>query len=174
MPRWTRLAVLSAALLAGCGGSYTHATHWMRYGNAVDRYAIRYPQSWHRAASSLTPHLADPHEIFTVSTGPLPAGGRCANLPAAALAAMGPAGALVTIQERAHGTAARRPVEFQLSDGSISEAPSCVRGARFSARVFTFRDRGRNFFALIGLGHRASAHTRALALKILDSFRPAF
>jgi hypothetical protein len=77
-----------------------------------DDYHVSYPSNWHRASTSLTPNLSDPHEILTVGTGSLPVGGpRCAQVPVNALEAVGATGALVSIQERAPAppTAASRP-----------------------------------------------------------------
>ena len=173
--RKSTLALAAALAVGGCGGTYTRSTHWVIHRDAVNRFSIRYPDTWHPAAINLTPHLADPHEIFTVSTGPVPAGGGgCAQVPTAALRAMGPRGALVTIQERArsHGEP-RRPDRFALHAADRSEASGCVPHARFRSWILSFRDRGRAFDAVVALGNRVSAHTRRLALHVLDSFRPA-
>src|SRR5579863_10258555 len=79
---------------------------WTTFQNVRYHYHVTYPSNWHRASRSLTPHLSDPHEILTVGTGRLPVGGpRCAQVPVSALEAVGPTGALVSIQERSPATA---------------------------------------------------------------------
>jgi hypothetical protein len=105
---------------------------WVSFQSVRYHYRVSYPSTWHRATSSLTPHLSDPHEILTVGTGPLPVGGpRCAQVPVNALEAVGPAGALVSIQERARahvdGGFAPRPNRFQLRP---TPALEIARGCR--------------------------------------------
>src|SRR5258707_14302926 len=104
-----RLLALAVLVLATPG--------WVSFQTARYHYSVTYPSSWHRASRSLTPHLSDPHEILTVGTGRLPVGGpRCAQVPVSALEAVGPTGALVSIQERAPATAdggfPQRPARF--------------------------------------------------------------
>src|SRR4051812_28613168 len=115
------LALLAAAFASGGspGGR----------GDGI-RYTI--PAGWHAASTSLTPHLTNPHEVLTVGTGSLPVGGQCAQFPSAALAALGPADALVTVQERLgtfHGFPAR-PKRFSLGPPDTSEAQQCAGGNR--------------------------------------------
>jgi hypothetical protein len=167
------LALAAAAALAGCGGSYTPTTHWLVYHDVVDRFSVHYPQTWHRAPATLTPHLVEPREILTVGTGPLPAtGGSCAQVPTGALRALGARGVLVSIQEGPRHATARRPARFHLSDGYPAEAAQCVPGARFKAWRIPFRDAGHGFSALVALGPQAGARERTLALHVLDSFSP--
>jgi hypothetical protein len=153
------------------------APGWVSFHSERYRYTVTYPSTWHRATTSLTPHLSDPHEILTVGTGRLPPGGpRCAQVPVAALEAVGATGALVTVQERARtdadGGFPPRPKQFQLRPTPSLEIPDCLAPhARPRLTWIAFRDRGRHFYALVALGRRAASRTRAEATRVLDSLR---
>jgi hypothetical protein len=140
------------------------------------RYQVSYPSSWHRANRSLTPHLSDPHEILTVATGPLPVGGpRCAQVPVSALEAVGPTGALVSIQERAPATAdggfPPRPARFGFRAERLEISACLASRARPLIEMVPFSDRGRHFYALVAIGRAATRKTRDEALRVLDSLR---
>jgi hypothetical protein len=160
------LVVVAAALAAGAAPSGPSAS-----GDGI-RYAI--PAGWHAAARSLTPNLTNPHEVLSVGTGALPVGGRCAQFPSAALAALGPTDALVTVQERL-GSVVRfpkRPRRFALPRANTSEAAQCAGpGASFISYWFEFRDNDRGFHVLIALARAAPAARVHEALAVLDSLR---
>ncbi len=162
-----RFAALAVLVLATPG--------WVSFQSVRYHYRVSYPSTWHRATSSLTPHLSDPHEILTVGTGPLPVGGpRCAQVPVNALEAVGPAGALVSIQERAHVDSgfAPRPNRFQLRPTPALEIDACLAPRRRPRSYFIpFRDHGRGFYALVALGRTATSQTRDDARRVLDSLR---
>lgn len=66
-------------------------------GHAGHRLAA--PPGWQVAEERLTPNLNSPVELVTAGTGPMPiGGGDCAQIPEAALEALGPDDALVSIQ----------------------------------------------------------------------------
>jgi hypothetical protein len=153
------------------------APGWMSFHSVRYHYEVAYPSNWHRAGTSLTPYLSDPHEILTVGTGALPMGGpRCAQVPVNALEAVGAAGALVTIQERpaAHADSSfpPRPSRFGLRPSPALEIPACL-APRNRPRLYwiPFRDHRRYFYALVALGHTATTQTRNDALRVLDSLR---
>jgi hypothetical protein len=167
------LVLLVAALLASGAAGSDHASLSDRTGRGDGiRYTI--PPGWHAARASLTPHLTNPREVLTVGTGPLPAGGRCAQFPSAALAALGPTDALVTVQERFGSVTSfpARPRRFSLPAPNTSEAAACAGpSASFSSYWFEFRDGGRGFHVLVAFGPRATGATRRAALAVLDSLR---
>jgi hypothetical protein len=157
------LALLTAALATGGPPSGR--------GDGI-RYTI--PAGWHAAGTSLTPHLTNPREVLTVGTGALPVGGRCAHFPSAALAALGPTDALVTVQERLGSVASfpARPRRFSLPAANTSEAADCAGpGAAFTSYWFEFRDGGRGFHVLVALGSSAPPARAREALAMLDSLR---
>jgi hypothetical protein len=158
--------MLAAALAAGGAPSARSAT-----GDGI-RYDI--PAGWHAPGKSLTPNLTNPHEVLSVGTGRLPRGGRCAQFPSAALAALGPTDALVTVQERL-GSVVRfpaRPRRFSLPVADTSEAAQCAGpGASFTSYWFEFRDGGRGFHVLVALGRAAPSARVREALAVLDSLR---
>lgn len=164
-----RFLALAALVLAAPG---LVSFHSVRY-----HYTVSYPSSWHRATSSLTPHLSDPHEVLTVGTGRLPVGGpRCAQIPVNALEAVGATGALVTVQERAPSNAVGgfppRPKRVQLLRTPSLEIPACLApNKRPRLTWIAFRDHGRHFYALVALGRSATRQTRERAARVLDSLR---
>jgi hypothetical protein len=164
------LVLLAAALLVGGAAARDGRAE---SGNA-DGIRFTIPPGWRAAPASLTPHLTNPREVLTVGTGALPVGGRCAQFPSAALAALGPTDGLVTVQERLGSVAGfpARPRRFSLPDPDTSEAGACAGpGATFTSYWFEFRDRGRGFHVLVAFGRQAPAARRQQALAILDSLR---
>jgi hypothetical protein len=165
------LLVLAAAV-AGCGSGNHGGRSVVRHGDGVT-YVV--PAGWHVAARSLTPHLTNPRELFTVGTGRLLAGpGRCAHVPSAALAAMRPTDVLVTVQERFGSPRAfpARPSRFALPPASLNDAAECAGPRRtFAASWFGFRDRGRGFHVIVAVGRSAPGSRVHQALGILDSMR---
>lgn len=152
------------------------APGWVSFQSVRYDYRVSYPSGWHRAATSLTPHLSDPHEILTVGTGPLRAGGpRCAQAPVDALEAVEAKGALVSIQERAPASAdngfAPRPTRFHLRAERLEISACLAATGRPRLYMIPFRDHGRHFYALIALGRTATTQTRDDALRVLDSLR---
>src|SRR5215212_6447816 len=132
-----RSGALLVLALTGCGAG-AHADRWAAHRG--DGVTYRVPVSWHVAPRSLTPHLANPRELFTAGTGRLAAsGGRCAHLPSAALAAMSAADVLVTVQERfgSDSDFRPRPRRFGLDGPSISEADTCA-GPRHAFASYWF------------------------------------
>jgi hypothetical protein len=145
-------------------------------GRSARADGIRYtiPPDWRAARASLTPHLTNPREVLTVGTGALPVGGRCVQFPSAALTALGPSDALVTVQERLGSvtTFPARPRHFALPAPNTSEAADCAGpGASFDSYWFEFREGGRGFHVLVAFGPTAPAERRREALAVLDSLQ---
>jgi hypothetical protein len=173
MPSRALAVSLLAVAPAACGGhgAPVRARVTAGRGDGI-RYAI--PAGWHAARHSLTPHLVDPREVLTAGTGPLPSGGACAQNPGAALAAMGPTDALVTVRERHRPVAGvpPRPRRFTLPPAVRSEAQDCAgRGASFATHLLSFRTAGRDFDAIVALGRAAPRARIREALSVLDSLR---
>jgi hypothetical protein len=164
--------LLLAAALAGCGAGAHGSPSVVHRGDGV---TYRVPAGWHVAARSLTPHLTNPHELFTAGTGRLVSRpGGCAHMPSAALKAMRPDDVLVTVQEQ-FGSPREfppRPSRFVLPAASLNDATECAGpGPVFDASWFGFRDRGRGFHVLVAVGRSASDTRVREALSILDSIR---
>jgi hypothetical protein len=163
-----RVVALAVLVLATAG--------WINFQSVRYHYSVSYPSNWHRASRSLTPHLSDPHEILTVGTGRLPVGGpRCAQVPVSALEAVGPTGALVSIQERAPATAdggfPPRPARFGFHAERL-EISACLESRnRPLVELVPFSDHARHFYALVALGSAATKQTRDNTLRVLDSLR---
>lgn len=172
-----RIAVLVAGVLAlsSCGEEHasapprtvSHAAHGLR---------VELPAGWQAAPSSLTPELTDPREVLAVGTFPLRyRAGECAHVAGSALADLGPADALVTLQERGLDPESSwlgfpsRPAHFGPELGGPSEASACVPGARFSDHWFGFTDAGRHFHVDVAFGPQAPDAVRRQAWAILDS-----
>jgi hypothetical protein len=163
--------------LVALAGFVLAATGWVSFQSVRYHYQVSYPSNWHRASTSLTPNLSDPHEILTVGTGALPVGGpRCAQVPVDALEAVGATGALVSIQERAPANSENgfppRPIGFRLRPTPALEIPACLAPRRRPSLYWIpFRDHSRYFYALVALGHSATSRTRDDAIRVLDSLR---
>jgi hypothetical protein len=163
-----RLIALALLVLATPG--------WVSFNSLRYHYYVTYPSTWHRASTSLTPHLSDPHEILAVGTGRLPVGGpRCAQVPVNALAAVGATGALLSIQERAPANAdggfPPRPTRFRLHPTRLEISACLAPRDRPRLYLIPFRDQGRHFYALVAVGNTATSQTRDDALRVLDSLR---
>ena len=183
--------IAAAALLAlatgagGCGGGDRHSggssrsggpareTHLVSYRSSRRGYTVSYPRSWQRARVRLTPHLTDPREVLTLGTRPLRPGGPCAQAPGNALHDLGSDDALISVQERAG-----RPVDFPprrhpfvLGKPERTEVWDCVPGRRPRVWFKSFRDMGRGFYAIVGLGRFGSPGRRSEVLAVLDSLR---
>jgi len=65
-------------------------------------FSVRYPAPWHRASTTLTPQLSDPHEILAVGSYPLRPGAQphCVQYPVNAIEDLAPTDALVWVAER--------------------------------------------------------------------------
>jgi hypothetical protein len=126
---------------------------------------------WELADENLTPILAEPGEVFSAGTGPLLAGGEdCATVPEAAIEAMAPDDALVSIQEEGGETEGfpERPQRFVWMDGRQTIFQDCIDGDA-TLRAFRFQDVGRGFYAYVAIGSEASSERIAEAVEILDN-----
>lgn len=151
---------------------------WTTYRDTAHGLQVQFPSDWRRARRSLTPNLADPRELLSVGTGPLPQStrGACAHRPVGALEALGPRDAFVSVQERRTGGGdyPPRPRRFSLNRSERAERLSCV-GEHEAGRLDTwwipFGDSGRRFYALVAIGADAPAARRADTRRVLDSLR---
>lgn len=102
---------------------------------------------------------------------------RCEHMPTAALHDLGPLDALVTVQERRHGSPAGfppRPAHFgPTHDDTNNDAVACAPRHHITAHWFTFRDNGRYFHVLVAFGKRTPASVRRQAWGVLDSLQVA-
>jgi hypothetical protein len=178
--RWLP-AVVSLVTLTGCGDGRRAdqppgpQAGWTVYHDARAGFSVEYPSGWHRAGRSLTPALVEPRELLSVGTGPLRVRETsCAHFPTAALEAMGPSDALVSVQERRRGRpqGPPRPRPFRLGRADTSEIAFCIAAARPPLTYWRgFTDRGRQLYVLVALGRGAAASRRREVLRILDSLR---
>jgi len=78
-------------------------------------------------------------------------GGKCAHVPGRAFAAMGEGDGLVSLMERsrANGPYPRRPGHFRLRE-EAGEYECSPKG--LASYAFTFRDAGRDLYAVVALG----------------------
>jgi hypothetical protein len=141
--------------------------------NVLDdvKLAVNLGSNWELADENLTPMLTEPGELFSAGTGPMPAGGKdCATVPEAAIEAMAPDDALVSVQEEGGTTEGfpERPQSFAWEDGQQSTFQSCIEGGA-SLRGFRFREGGRGFYAYVAVGSEASSERVDEALAILNS-----
>jgi len=142
-------------------------------------FTVTYPNDgWQVAAKNLTPWLTSPQEILSVGTFDMPVsqdpedGLRPFDAPAApaALQALGPSDAFVTVQESGPVESDDRPTAFE----------SCADGERcgptgstdnFSWWWIPFRDAGRGLYLLAAIGNDASPEVVDQAWAMADSLR---
>lgn len=156
------LAIAAAFALAVllAGGSEASSTPGGpgRFASARYGFSVPVPSGWHRSRSRLVPRLLDPREVVSLGTFGMRVGGGgdCGREPAAALRAMRPGDALVTIQEVAVFRSLRRrlthnfpprPPSFDLGPGSRVWLGGRTYGPIRHAKL-VFSDHGRAFEAL--------------------------
>lgn len=155
-----------------------------------DRVRIALPPGWHRASESATRRLSLVEgNILAVGTDPIRprAAAACSGAPDEPRVEIGPAGALVLVEEdrRARAALARKRPRFRLLE---QVAPPTGNGrARTSVfpswpcrspvgvsglRETAFADGGRVFSVTLMVGAAASESTRSAALAVVDSLRP--
>ena len=124
---------------------------------------------------SLTPQLADPREVISVGTGRLPAGGPCAQFPGRAVAAVSPTGAFISIQIRSPDHAPPQTLtraDLGFTSGTALTRTECGTTPNHpQGRWISFREAGREVYAVLVVGRQASAATRRQALETLNSLR---
>lgn len=166
--------VLCAVAIAGCGDAEQEVARstppvWTEHPVPERGARVMLPPGWHLASESLTPHLADPYEVFSAANFPLrhhPA--QCAQKPSA-LDDLGPAGVLVSVQERGRGSVGdaypARPENFApLPDpGQLECTP-----AHGELHWYSFADGGRNFYGMVAYGPEATAAARADGFEVLS------
>lgn len=146
-------------------------------------FTIRYPKSWTWARDTLTPHLSNPREIFSVGTYPLrPAGSGCAQFPVNAIADLGQGDVLVSVQERASEDLVdrdSRPLHaayfrHQAADHEgTDESSACLKESKdFSHWWIPFSEYGRDFYGYVAAGDHASEQKIRDAWKILGNIVP--
>jgi hypothetical protein len=138
-----------------------------------DAISVRYPPTWTATSHPLTP-VSSPTQFLAVASYPLPDGSAGADgcRPTEALRDMPASGAFIYGWE--YGTPARsglrvrafarRPRHFRLTGFAHYE---CL-GPSYMLR---FRQAGRFFQIHVAFGSRATATTRRLVLRVLDSLR---
>lgn len=186
MTRWPDLfAALRAALvlvagftLSACGQGGAASPSGQRVDDTAHGITVELPPGWQRARVNLSPGLGDPREILSVATFPLhyrQTG--CAQFPSSALETLGPADALVTLQERGLDSRSTwsdfppRPAHFGPKLGGPSDASACVPSAHFTDHWFRFTDGDRHFHVLVAFGPDTPTEVRREAWHILDGVK---
>ena len=127
------------------------------------KLTVYYPAGWNRASETLTPELDQPTELLSLGTYSLiPGGEDCVQIPERAIESLGPADAVITLQESSSGTGfPGRPNSFSAEGGEVTEAGECLDNAEdIFFRMFRFTDEGRSFIVYVAIGNSASAQTR--------------
>jgi hypothetical protein len=148
-----------------------HRSNFVIYRSQHPTFSIRYPGSWYRARSSLTPNLGSPHELLSIGTRPLQYRGTdCAHLPKSALQDLTATDSFITVEEGGGPGFPARPLDFRSSARPVESFECVARRAPLNVYWLTFRDSGRKFYALVAIGKRASAAVRSQTWNALNSF----
>lgn len=148
-----------------------HRSNFVIYRSQDPTFSIRYPRSWYRARSSLTPNLSSPHELFSIGTRPLKYRGTdCAHLPKSALQDLTATDSFISVEEGGGPGFPARPVDFRSSARPIGSFECVARRAPLYVYWLNFRDSSRDFYALVAIGKRASAAVRSQTWNALNSF----
>lgn len=140
-------------------------------------FDVGYPPGWTPASQSLTPNLADPHELFALGTYPLRWGGsNCAQFPKQAIEDLGPADALIWLAEREQVSAEPpiRPSDLEpwMSATATDDSPDCLATPKdFVHHYGEFTDAGRTFALYVAYGTSASPETVAELWNIANGMR---
>jgi len=157
---------------------------WSVYSNPTQGFSISVPPNWNMTTTPLTPQLADPRELVSLGTYPLlPSlvNGSCVSIPGDALNRLGASGSFVTVLEDyplsniPPNDFPERPAHFGADSGlplASTEIATCLLH-RFSGtgRFISFSEAGREFYAIVAVGPKASAAQRAKTFQVLDSLR---
>jgi hypothetical protein len=170
-----------AATSGAAGSPPVHAVPggWLTFRDGDLGFSAAYPATWHRASSTLTPHLSDPREILAVASYPLRAdGSRCSQYPVNAIEDLGSDDALVWLAERRPGLGypVRRGLFLRSDLRAGDDSPGCLSKPKmFMHWVTAFADQGRAFDVYVAWGKNASTATKRSALGVLNSlqFDPA-
>jgi hypothetical protein len=172
-----RLLLGFAVLLAGCSSvdpapRAQPQEKWTTYANTAHAYRISFPASWLRAEEVLATRVTDPHEIFSLSTHRArPGGERCGHVPENAMRDLGPADALLTLQERrgSGGGPDDRVRPFRLDPLRPSPANECAERSDIKLSQSTFRDRSRFFHVLAAFGPQVPPERREVLERVMES-----
>jgi hypothetical protein len=172
------LVVALAASVAGCGRSGAEPSApdagWTTFDDAARGVVVRFPSSWHRAPSRLTPFLAAPRELLALGTFALRPDGRgaCAQMPVRALRAAGARDVLLTVLDAGRATSRFPPRRRPFALGAPTRALECVApDPRRRAYWVPFRDAGRALYALVVVGAKAPGERVRELRRVLDSLR---
>jgi len=159
---------------------------WRQHTDTARGFGVAVPPGWNIARDRLASALSDPHEILSMGTGPMIAGGPCGNEPTRAIRAAAPRGAFISVEERSTASTAGglrevspaltlkdyppRLRHFDLRQAASSQpAFGCAGSAEVDVSWIPFRDGQRAFYLLVALGDRAPAGVRAATQRVVDS-----
>jgi hypothetical protein len=131
----------------------------------------RYPPNWHLADRPLTPLLMEPQELVSLGTGALISGDeRCPERPQAAVAALGPTDAFLSVLDFVSPSNANpRPKRLFAYLGAVGQTCTHHRPSGVLYRTQIFEDRGRVFQVYVAIGDSAGDETRRELAEILNS-----
>jgi hypothetical protein len=148
---------------------------FVTYRGRHPTFSVRYPSTWYRAKHALVPNVGSPHELFSIATRPLRwRKTNCGHLPKSAFQDLSSKDAFVSVYEQAGPPTGfgRRPADFR-TVARPTRRFDCMPRHRHSPIRYSwllFRDHGRNFYALVVIGTRASGTVKDQAWAALNSF----
>jgi hypothetical protein len=180
-------ALLSLVAVAVSGGIVSGATDRPSgsvHSSGRHAFELPLPAGWRLSPRRLVDTLLMPREVLSAGTFPMPVGGggNCDREPIAALRAMAPGDALITVQEynvterlRRHLTTNFPPKGERagLSDlrfGRVAEAGP-GQGVAATRATISFSEAGRAFDALVYFRGRPATELRQQVAQILAGLR---
>ena len=177
-------AVLFCLALGGCGAGEPSrpalslpTTGWTTHHDERRGFTVSLPEGWERAEKTVSPLLTEPREVLAAATYPLrhrPT--NCEAFAGGARQDLGPADALVTIQERGFDHSSQwsdfppRPASFVMKRAEPPE-PACGDRPGTETWWLPFTDAGRHFYALVVIGPDASRRVHEEAFALIDTLR---
>jgi hypothetical protein len=174
------VAALGALALPACGGDDDGPDPSTVHQRPAMGYSLTIPEGWRRADRPVDRKTTNPREVVVIATFDVPRreGGGCGPFYDHALDHMEDDEGFVAIRERLGNEVAGppdfpdRPVAFELRPAKPEPGGCRAHGRRSFRRWWIpFEDRGRDFYAQVGIGVDAPDSIRRDAESALNGFR---
>lgn len=171
----TRAAGTPTSGAAGTNLIVTRAAQagWVTYVHPIDRLSVTIPSAWSAKADPI-PQWSSPHPILAVGSWSFPDDPTASCAPTRTVPADG---ALLWVEESRPDDEQGDfdPEEFPPRPRSFdlrTMSPLSLECTEYTGHAVQFREAGRYFSVMVGLGPEAPASRRAVAEQVLQSLHP--